>query len=193
MQSKSTQPAILILGPPGSGKGDQSQLAAQAFGATHISSGDEMRRANDDPAERAIMEAGDLVGEDRFQTVISRAVKAAPHDRPLILDGVAKRPGEAPWLTDFLETEGYRIVLVIHLDVTAEVANARSLSRGQDRADDGAEKQAERRRLYDEETFRSISYFRLHFPSVYIDGDDTRDAIQSLVQTSIAEALDLVG
>lgn len=150
-----------------------------------------MRKAQDDPVQRQIMEAGDLVGEDRFQTVISRAILQAPQDIPLILDGVAKRPKEAPWLVDFLGKHGYEIVFVIHLDLDQATAAKRNQDRTDNRQDDDPTKQAMRRKLYDIETMQSIRWFCENFPHVRIDGNNTREAIVAQARTALEEHLPL--
>ena len=119
---------VVIIGPPASGKGVQSNLLARSLRGTHISSGNALR-ALDDPYIKSLMLKGDNVPSKYFEQVMSNALANAPKDQPLILDGVTRKPNEIPWLIKQLSINNRIIHKVISINIDESIARQRSLAR----------------------------------------------------------------
>lgn len=111
---------IILLGPPGAGKGTQSDWLRDTFKLTKLATGDMLRAAVKAGTELgqkadAVMKAGQLVSDDIMIGIIREAIKAAPGG--FILDGFPRTTGQARALDAMLEEEGKKLDYVIELAV----------------------------------------------------------------------------
>lgn len=171
---------VIIMGPPGAGKGVQSELLAKAWSAVHLSSG-ELLRQTADPRLIAIMGTGLAVPPEDFEAVMRRAVLALPKDRSVVFDGVTIRSVEVPWMLNLLRESGRRLDRVILLRVDENVANERVSKR--DRYDDA--KEAERWHRYRAETLQSIELYRRLGLLTEIDGTGTTADVAARIQDAL--------
>jgi adenylate kinase len=116
---------IILLGPPGAGKGTQAKLIAETFGIPQISTGDILRanvaRKTDLGVKaKAIMERGDLVPDELVCDMVADRLQYADCARGFILDGFPRTVRQAEWLDGQLE----RMRLAKKGDVCAEQACA---------------------------------------------------------------------
>ena len=174
---------IVIMGAPNAGKDVQAARLATRLGAVHLSSGDLLRREND-PRLIGIMAKGGLVPSEDFERIVSQAIGAVPLEQPIVLAGIAKKPGEAEWVLAELPRLGRRLDRVVMLTIDREVSRQRSLQRG--RHDDGPEVQDERWARFFEETMRSIEIFRQAGLVVEVDGGGAPDDVTELVEQALA-------
>jgi adenylate kinase len=174
----------IIMGAPNAGKDVQAERLALRLGAAHLGSG-ALLRADRDPRLMEIMARGDLVPEADFQRIITAAVAQVELERPIVLAGVAKKPGEAEWLLVHLPDIGRSITKVILITIDREVSHERSQKRA--RFDDHPEVQDERWERFYDETLRSTAVFRRAGLVVEVDGSGSPDHVAQLV----AEALGL--
>lgn len=101
---------IILLGPPGAGKGTQAKLMAKTFSIPQISTGDLLRDhvARQTPlgvAAKELMERGELVGDELVENMVAGRLREADCVRGCILDGFPRTVRQAEWLDKFLEKE----------------------------------------------------------------------------------------
>lgn len=132
---------IILVGPPGSGKGTQAELLASSLNAIHLSSG-QVLRDHASPEVQQEMKRGEIVQESEVDEILQQSLMSAPADRVWILDGFLRLPKDRTWLEASLEKLGRSIDLVIIIDVSEAICRERVLSRG--RADDTADAWNER-------------------------------------------------
>jgi adenylate kinase len=117
-----TAPVLILLGPPGAGKGTQSRRLEEAFGLVQLSTGDLLRAAVAEGTEaglaaKAVMEAGQLVSDDIVLAVLRDRLAAPDVARGVILDGFPRTEAQARALDAMLDASGQRIDAAISLDV----------------------------------------------------------------------------
>jgi adenylate kinase len=157
---------VLMLAPPGGGKGTQGSRLAKELGVEHISSGDVLRAEVEDRTAlgrdvKAHMAAGRLAPDE----LVSRVVLAKLGRRDgYVLDGYPRTLSQA---------EGLEFDAVVYLQVPDSVVERRLLARG--RADDTRDVIAERLREYREDTQPLIEHYRDVL--VDVDGDRPEDQI----------------
>jgi adenylate kinase len=166
------------MGPPNAGKDVQAERLAARLGAVHLSSG-ELLRKEKDPRLMALMATGALVPSADFERILSQAIAAVPAEQPIVLAGIAKKPGEAEWLLEQLPKLGRKLSKVVMITIDKEVSHERSRQRG--RFDDHPEVQDERWARFFEETMRSVEIFRKLGLVVEVDGSGTEDEVTELI------------
>ena len=116
---------IVLLGPPGAGKGTQGDLLAERLGVPKIATGDVLRAAVREGtpmglAAKAIMDRGDLVPDDVILGIIKDALGAPSASRGAILDGVVRTEPQAAGLQRVLKELGRRLDAVLTFEVPDE-------------------------------------------------------------------------
>ena len=118
-----TRPAVLILlGPPGAGKGTQARMLEDRFGLVQLSTGDLLREAvaqgtEAGKAAKAVMEAGELVSDEIVINILRDRLKAPDVSRGVILDGFPRTTVQAEALDHLLAETGQQIDAAISLEV----------------------------------------------------------------------------
>lgn len=113
--------ALILFGPPGSGKGTQAKLLKDSLGFPHISTGDMLRAkiASDDPLGlqvKGLMRAGKLVPDDVVNRLVNERVQDPDCEHGFILDGYPRTIAQAKVMNGWLGALGFEQV-VIHLKV----------------------------------------------------------------------------
>lgn len=181
--------AIILLGPPGAGKGTQAARLAEALALPHISTGAILRRAVEEGTERgraarAIMEAGGLVS-DRIVLGVVEETLAAPECRSgFILDGYPRNESQAAALDGVLRRLG-ATGRIVNLAVPREELEARVRGRRKTAGREDDSEEAFRRRLdvYDSETRPLLDYYRQRV--VAISGLGSRDQIFARLRAAL--------
>ncbi|WP_439124407.1 adenylate kinase [Marivita sp.] len=117
-----TAPVLILLGPPGAGKGTQARMLEEQFGLVQLSTGDLLRAAVANGTDagkqaKAVMEAGDLVSDDIVIAILRDRLADADCARGVILDGFPRTTVQAKALDTLLAECGQKIDAAISLDV----------------------------------------------------------------------------
>lgn len=134
---------IVLFGPPGAGKGTQSQNLISKYGLVHLSTGDLLRTEIARGTElgvkaKDIMDRGILVSDDIVIGMIENKLDANPSANGFIFDGFPRTKAQAEALDDLLQKKGTAISCMLALEVDEAELTRRLLERGKDsgRADD---------------------------------------------------------
>jgi adenylate kinase len=133
---------LIILGPPGAGKGTQSILIARKLGLKHLSTGEILRKAGEEGTElgikaKEIMESGNLVSDDIMVGIIKEAISKDDAKKGFILDGFPRTIEQAKELDKITAELGLNDLKVINMTLDEEELLRRMLGRG--RNDDSRE------------------------------------------------------
>lgn len=171
---------VVLLGPPGAGKGTQAQVLSQHLGVPAISTGDMLREAVAEGSElgvrvQGIMASGALVDDATMAEVVRDRLGKPDARKGFLLDGYPRTLPQAETLSGILRDAGLSLVAVVLVEVPEDELVRRTLLRG--RADDREEVVRERLRHYREKTEPLIGYYderRLLRP---IDGNRPVDEV----------------
>ena len=158
---------IVLFGPPGSGKGTQSEGIIDKYSLTHLSTGDLLRAELAAESElglkaKSIMEKGELVSDDIIIGMIRNWIAARTDAKGFIFDGFPRTVAQAEALDDLLEEKGLKIDVMLGLEVERQELITRLLKRGQDqgRADDNLETIENRIKVYEDQTSPVMGYYK---------------------------------
>ncbi len=159
---------LVIFGPPGAGKGTQSQNIIDRFGLTHLSTGDLLRSEVAQGTElglkaKALMDSGQLVPDEIVVGMIESKLKENPETKGFIFDGFPRTIPQAEALDALLAKYNTKIHKVVSLEVEEKELVQRLLSRGatSGRADDQNEALIQRRVVeYQTKTFPLIDFYK---------------------------------
>lgn len=121
---------LILLGPPGAGKGTQARMLEKDFGLVQLSTGDLLRAAVAAGTEagrkaKAVMEAGQLVSDDIVLAILKDRMAEPDVGKGVILDGFPRTIGQAAALDRLLAEAGARVTAAISLEVEDEAMIAR--------------------------------------------------------------------
>jgi adenylate kinase len=157
---------ILLMGPPGAGKGTQGALLAKSLGVPKFATGDLLRDAvkRGTPLGRkakAVMEAGHLVSDDLILGVVREELGRPEAARGVVLDGVVRTVPQAEGVDRLLAERGRTLDAVLFFDVTdQEILDRLEKRRAiEGRADDDPAAVATRLRAYREQTAPVLAWY----------------------------------
>ncbi len=181
---------IILLGPPGVGKGTQAEVAATNHGWIHLSTGDLLREevAQGSPlGQRAqgYMSRGDLVPDELMVEMVAKRIREQDAETVLFLDGF---PRTLPQAQALAAVPGGRPGLTVYFTAPDEVLVARLLGRG--RADDTREVVEHRLAVYRDATEALIGHYREQGILREIDADRPIESIQADFVRTVQEALE---
>jgi len=171
---------ILLLGPPGAGKGTQGALLSQALGSPRFATGDLLRDAVKQGTPlglkaKAVMEAGHLVSDDIILGVIRDELANPASAHGVIFDGVVRTIPQAEGVAGLLHALGRRIDHVLLFDVSDAHLLRRLAARREveGRADDDPAAVAIRLKAYREQTAPVIAWYEAHGGVTRVDAVGT--------------------
>ena len=185
---------IVLLGPPGSGKGTQAANLVKEFGLTHISTGECLREeiVAQTPIGKeieAIIARGCYVSDEIVNSIIERFEKNHENPNGYLFDGYPRTVSQAEFLDHSLAKQGFSITAAIDLDVEDEVLVKRILYRGQmsGRADDNEETARKRIKVYQEKTQILENYYqnqgKLHIIRGNLEVGETWEKVKAIVSS----------
>ncbi|MTE11528.1 adenylate kinase [Nocardia aurantiaca] len=165
---------LVLLGPPGAGKGTQAELLSEKLGVPHISTGNLFRTniAEQTPLGREAqqyLDAGNLVPSDVTNRMVEARIAEPDAVNGFILDGYPRTVDQAEALEKMLKESGKELDAVISFVVDEDVVVERMLARG--RGDDTEEVIRNRMRVYREETEPLLEHYDGQVVSVEGIGD----------------------
>jgi adenylate kinase len=183
---------LILLGPPGAGKGTQAARIVAKHGIPQLSTGDMLRAAVAAGTQvgvkaKAVMDAGGLVSDEIVIGIVADRIEEPDAKRGFILDGFPRTLAQAEALDAMLDEIGKPLDAVILLDVSDEVATERLHGRAveEGRTDDTPEVIANRLRLYHELTEQVVERYRSAGIVVAIDGEQPMDDVFAAIQDAL--------
>jgi adenylate kinase len=180
---------LILFGPPGSGKGTQSEKLIEKFGWIHLSTGDLLRKEIANATQlgleaKAFMDKGQLVPDEVVIGMIGSALDANPTAKGFLFDGFPRTEAQAEALDSLLASKGSEITLVLALEVGQEELVARLLNRGKTSArSDDRDENVIRKRLveYADKTAIVADYYAKFGKVAKVKGEGSIEEIfQSL-------------
>ena len=171
---------LVLVGPPGAGKGTQAAILSEKLGVPHISTGD-LFRANIGEGTplgieaKSYIDAGNLVPDD----VTVRMVESRLNEG-FLLDGFPRTVGQAEELKRLLSNLGTELDAVVQFDVSEDVVVERMLARG--RADDTEEVIRNRMHVYTNETAPLLDYYSEKIIKIAAEG-----SVEEINERTMAE------
>ncbi|MEM9262441.1 MAG: adenylate kinase [Pseudomonadota bacterium] len=191
---------LILLGPPGAGKGTQAKLITEKRGIPQLSTGDMLRASIAAGTElglkcKAIMDRGDLVSDEIIEGIITDRVKADDCKNGFILDGAVRTVVQAEMIDRVLSGLGRKLDVVVELTVNEEELvqrlNARiaeTKAQGKEvRADDNEETFRNRQAVYREQTAPLIPYYEKQGKLQRVDGMGTIEEVSDALSKVLDE------
>lgn len=185
---------LILLGPPGAGKGTQAQRIVDTRAIPQLSTGDMLRAAVASGSElgqrvQAIMDAGDLVSDEIIEEIITERIQQPDCAQGFILDGAVRTLGQAEMIDRVLGRLGRELDVVIELVVDEEELVNRLKTRireaeaaGQPlRADDNEETFRKRQEVYRQQTAPLIPYYESQGKLRKVDGMGTIEEVGAAI------------
>ena len=188
---------IILFGPPGSGKGTQSEKLISKYGLKHLSTGDLLRSeiSTQTPLgleAKNFMDKGQLVPDEVVIGMISTALDANPDSQGFLFDGFPRTEAQSEALDKLLKLKKTEIGVVLAMQVSEEELVKRLLNRGltSGRSDDNNEEVIRARIIeYHKKTSAVADYYKKFDKVVYLNGEGTVDEIFSGLCSEIDQRL----
>ena len=186
---------LVLLGPPGSGKGTQATRLKEKLGIAHISTGDLLRAEVAAGSElgkqaKAVMDAGNLVSDDILLGMLRSRLSQADVAKGFILDGYPRNVAQAQALDGVLAEIGQPLDAVVQLDVDADQLIERLAGRAkeQGRADDNPESVRQRLQVYTEQTAPVVDFYAGRGTLARLDGIGELEEVEARIHAVLPKA-----
>ena len=184
---------VLLMGPPGAGKGTQASLLAERRGLVKLSTGDMLRSHVKQGTElgmraKSLMEEGVLVPDDLIIAMVRAELERMPTVR-VLLDGFPRTTGQAEALDALLEDLGVSIDAAIELRVDSDELIRRLLGRtsAEGRSDDNEDTIRTRMQVYLEQTRPLLDYYKAAGSLHRVDGVGTTAEVATRIDAVLSE------
>lgn len=185
---------LLLLAPPGAGKGTQAKRLSQYYGIEHISTGDLLRKevAAGTPLGRQAKEyldRGDLVPDDLIRDMVVERVTEADAKGGFLLDGYPRNLAQAEESNRMARDQGITIDGAVYLDVSQEELLRRLLARAgtESRSDDNIDTIRRRLEVFHTQTRPLADYFRDRGLLISVDGEQPIEKVTSDIIGQLAD------
>jgi adenylate kinase len=184
---------MLLVGPPGAGKGTQAVLLSEAFGIPAISTGDIFRANVRDETPlgveaKSYMDRGEYVPDSLTNALVADRLSHADCERGFLLDGYPRTLDQVRALDEVLAAQGHRLDIVVELTADPEVVIERIRLRAsaQGRTDDTEDVLRNRLAVYTRETATLIDVYGGREILVSVDGIGAIDDVTGRIMESMA-------
>ncbi|WP_321339769.1 adenylate kinase [Breoghania sp.] len=187
---------LILLGPPGAGKGTQAERLVKKYGIVQLSTGDMLRAAVAAGTPiglqaKEVMDRGDLVSDDIIVKIIEDRTAEPDCANGYILDGFPRTIAQAEALEDMLAKQGTSLSAVIELQVDDEILVSRIETRAREtggaRADDNVETLRKRLEVYHAQTAPLASFYEERGMLGTVDGMKSIDEVAGQIDALLAE------
>lgn len=186
---------LLLMGPPGAGKGTQGVLLAKALGIPKFATGDLLREAvrlNTPLGQqaKAVMEAGHLVSDAIILGIMREELARPEAAKGVLFDGVVRTIPQAEGLAALLAERGRAMRHVLFLDVTDDEILGRIKKRRavESRADDDPAAVAIRLKAYREQTAPVVAWYEQHGTVIHIPAVGTVDEVSGRIHSALGQS-----
>jgi adenylate kinase len=184
---------LVMLGPPGAGKGTQAQMLAKHYGIPHIASGDMFRAQAESGTPlgmrvKAFLDSGELVPDGLVIDMIRHRLEQSDATHGFVLDGFPRTVPQAIALDELLSELGRPLDAILYLQVDRQSLIDRLLHRAaiEQRADDRPDVIQHRIDVYLHETAPLIDFYRQKGKLRLIDGTQTPEAVARALREIVA-------
>ncbi len=184
---------LLIVGPPGAGKGTQAKRIASEYGIPDVSTGDIFRQNIKDRTElgqqvQALVDAGNYVPDELTNRLVTARLQEEDARAGFLLDGYPRTLAQVAYLEELLQGWGQELDAVIQLVADEDEVVARLTRRAaeQGRADDGEEEIRHRQEVYVRETSPLIDVYRERGLLLEVDGLGEVDEVAERSRAALA-------
>ncbi len=179
---------VILMGPPGAGKGTQAARIAERFGIPAVSTGDIFRDNIKNRTElgqqvEKILASGAYVPDEVTNDIVRDRLAQPDASNGFLLDGYPRTTGQVDALDEMLAVAGHRLDAAVELTVDEDALVERLTNRAgeQGRADDSEEVVRERQALYRDETAPLIDLYHEHGVLLRVDGMGTVNEVTERV------------
>ncbi|NJN64145.1 MAG: adenylate kinase [Acidobacteria bacterium] len=186
---------VVLLGPPGAGKGTQAERICAAWGLPHVSTGDMLRAAIASGSAlgkevRETMDRGHLVPDELIGRIVEERLSQSDAAKGFLLDGFPRTPVQVEILERVLGARGRRLDRVVMLELPMETAIARLLlgrrdAAGKSRSDDNEMTIRERMKVYENETRPIAELYQQRRLLAKVDATGTIDEVFSRIARTL--------
>lgn len=180
---------LLIMGPPGAGKGTQAKILAEKYNLIHLSTGDILRREIKKKTAigleaQSYMNGGNLVPDNVLLSIMDSTLTSLK-DSGTILDGFPRTILQAEGLSTIFENLDSKIDHVLNIHVEEQILINRLIERAQNsgRPDDTEEVITKRQKVYAKLTAPLVNFYKNNI--IQIDGDGSIDQVTQRILKQI--------
>ncbi|MGJ0202841.1 adenylate kinase [Leucobacter sp. gxy201] len=189
-----TTTRLLIIGPPGAGKGTQAGRIAEAYGVPAISTGDIFRANIKGGTElgkrvQAIIESGELVPDSLTNEIVQDRLGADDAQGGFLLDGYPRNVEQVHALDGMIDGDALDAVVLLEADVDEVVSRLLKRAEIEGRADDTEEVIRHRQDVYAEQTAPLVELFTERGILVAVDGLGTVDEVAERIAAGLSAQL----
>ena len=184
---------IVIFGPPGAGKGTQSNFIVKKFNLYQLSTGELLRKEINDKTQlgqqiSSIINAGNLVSDEIVGNLIERFITKKDYKNRLVFDGYPRNLSQARYLDGLLKRNNQKIDIALKLSVSLEIIKKRIFKRKnlEKRADDNEKTAIKRYETYENNIEPVINFYKQSDLLQVVNGEasitEISDEISALIE-----------
>ncbi|WP_068314039.1 adenylate kinase [Polycladidibacter hongkongensis] len=185
---------LILLGPPGAGKGTQAARLVEKHGIVQLSTGDMLRAAVAAESEvglkvKGVLDRGELVSDELIVSIIADRIEAQDCANGFILDGFPRTIAQADALEELLANKGIKLDGVVQLEVDEAILLDRIKTRAAEsaevRSDDNEEALKKRLDVYNKQTAPLVDYYKGKGSLKPVDGMQSVDAVAAQIDAAL--------